>query len=108
MAKGINDMDASGEEALSLVIDRCRSRGVDISVSGINDTVLGIMGRSGLLDKIGQNHIYATVEQALCSVHANTHQESTEARCPLTTACRLRSQPPAPPARPQIRAFTAG
>jgi SulP family sulfate permease len=108
VAKGINDMDASGEEALSLVIDRCRSRGVDISVSGINDTVLGIMDRSGLLEKIGQDHIYANVEQALCSVHANTHQGSTEARCPLTTACRLNSPPPTPPARPRLRAFTTG
>jgi len=108
VAKGINDMDASGEEALSLVIDRCRSRGVDISVSGVNDTVMAIMNRSGLLEKIGQDHIYSNVEQAICSVHTNTHQNSTEANCPLTTACRLNNQPPAPVRRPGIRAFTMG
>jgi len=108
VAKGINDMDASGEEALSLVIDRCRSRGVDISVSGVNDTVMAIMNRSGLLEKLGQDHIYSNVEQAICSVHTNTHQNSTEANCPLTTACRLNNQPPAPVRRPGIRAFTMG
>lgn len=107
VAKGINDMDASGDEALSLVIDRCRSRGVDISMSGVNDTVMAILNRSGLLDKLGRDHLYANMEQALCSVHADTHRESTEARCPLTTACRLQNQPPAK--RPGVRAFaTAG
>ncbi len=107
VAKGINDMDASGEEALSLVIDRCRSRGVDISMSGVNDTVMAILNRSGLLDKLGRDHLYANMEQALCSVHADTHRESTEARCPLTTACRLTTQPPS--RRPGVRAFaTAG
>lgn len=107
VAKGINDMDASGEEVLSLVIDRCRSRGVDISMSGVNDTVLAILTRSGLLDKLGRDHLYANMEQALCSVHANTHRESTETRCPLTTACRLQNQPPAK--RPGLRPFaTAG
>ncbi|KHK01498.1 Sulfate permease [Desulfovibrio sp. TomC] len=108
VAKGINDMDASGEEALSLVIDRCRSRGVDISLSGVNDTVMAIMSRSGLLNKLGLDHIYATVEKAICSVHDNTHQDSTEARCPLTTACRLNTPPTGPVRRPRLRAFSVG
>lgn len=95
-------------EALSLVIDRCRSRGVDISMSGVNDTVMAILDRSGLLDKLGRDHLYANMEQALCSVHADTaHRESTEARCPLTTACRLTTQPQV--GGPASRAFaTAG
>lgn len=89
VAKGINDMDASGEEALGLVVERCRSRGVDISLAGVNDTVMAIMDRSGLLDKIGRDHIYTNMEKALCTVHAGAHCGSDEARCPLTTACQL-------------------
>ena len=107
-AKGINDMDASGEEALSLVIDRCRSRGVDISVSGVNDLVMAIMSRSGLLEKIGLEHLYADVDKAICSVHTNAHQDSTEDSCPLTTACRLNNQPPAQIKRPRLHAFNVG
>ena len=107
-AKGINDMDASGEEAMSLVIDRCRSRNVDISVSGVNDTVMAIMSRSGLLEKIGLDHIYSDVDKAICSVHANTHQDSAESNCPLTTACRLNTQPTGPVMRPRLRAYTVG
>lgn len=107
-AKGINDMDASGEEALSLVIDRCRSRGVDISVSGVNDLVMAIMSRSGLLERIGLEHLYADVDKAICSVHASAHQDSTEASCPLTTACRLNNQPTGQIKRPRLHAFNVG
>ena len=107
VAKGINDMDASGEEALSLVVDRCRSRGVDISLAGVNDTVMAILTRSGLLDKIGRDHIYANMEKALCTVHAAAHRESDEARCPLTSACQLPTRAHVEPSR--VRAYaTAG
>ncbi len=105
VAKGINDMDATGEDALSLVVDRCRSRGVDISMVGVNDAVLAIMSRSGLLDKIGWDHIYAHVEQALCSVHGDAHQDGSEADCPLTSACSLDDQPLAPAKRPLSQGF---
>jgi len=103
VAKGINDMDASGEEALSLVIDRCRSRGVDISMCGVNDSLLTILQRSGLLDKLGHDHLYSNMERALCSVHESTHRDSIEARCPLTTACHLTQRAPAK--RPEKRLF---
>jgi len=103
VAKGINDMDASGEEALSLVIERCRSRGVDISLAGVNDTVMAIMERSGLLDKIGRDHIYTNMEKALCTVHFDAHCGSDEARCPLTTACQLTTRPQ--PQQPRVRAY---
>ncbi len=107
VAKGINDMDASGEEALSLVIERCRSRGVDISLAGVNDTVMAIMDRSGLLAKIGRDHIYTNMEKALCTVHADAHCDSDEARCPLTTACQLTARPQ--PRQPRVHAYaTAG
>ena len=105
VAKGINDMDASGEEALGLVIERCRSRGVDISLAGVNDTVMAIMDRSGLLDKIGRDHIYTNMEKALCTVHAGAHCGSDEARCPLTTACQLPSRPSA--RQPRAHAYAA-
>ena len=105
VAKGINDMDASGEETLSLVVDRCRSRGVDISLSGVNDTVMAILARSGLLDKIGRDHVYANMEKALCTVHAHAHHGSDETRCPLTSACRLHERQQI--AQPRPRAFAA-
>jgi anti-anti-sigma factor len=86
---GINDMDASGEEALSLVIDRVRSAGIDISFSGINESVMTVLERTHLLEKIGPRHIYPTMEKAICSVHETAHKGGAEAQCPLTTVCHI-------------------
>ncbi|MCF8069910.1 MAG: SulP family inorganic anion transporter [Desulfobacterales bacterium] len=88
-ANGINDMDASGEEALSLIIENVRSAGVNISFSGINESVMAVMQRTHLLEKIGENNIYPTMEKAICSTHSHAHQDGKEDQCPLTTVCRL-------------------
>ncbi len=89
VANGISDMDASGEEALSLLIDRVRSAGVNISLSGVNEVVMEVLKRTHLLEKIGQENIYPTMERAVCSVQEHAHLESVEKDCPLTTVCRL-------------------
>jgi SulP family sulfate permease len=88
-ANGISDMDASGEEALSLLIDRVRSAGVNISFSGVNEVVMEVFKRTHLLEKIGRENIYPTMEHAVCAVQEHAHLESTEKDCPLITVCRL-------------------
>jgi len=89
VCNGINDIDASGEETLSLVVDRTRSGGVDISFSGVNETVMNVFKNTHLLEKIGPDHIYSTMEKAVCSVYDQTHTDNREEMCPLQTACRL-------------------
>jgi anti-anti-sigma factor len=89
VANGINDMDASGEEALSLLIDRVRSAGIDLSLSGVNESVMAVLVRTHLLEKIGRDHLHATMEAALCAVHDQAHSGAEEHTCPLTTVCRL-------------------
>ena len=89
VANGINDMDASGEEALSLLVDRVRSAGVDISLSGVNEAVMEVFKRTHLLEKIGEDHIFPTAESALCATHEIAHKEGGEESCPLTTFCRI-------------------
>jgi len=89
VSNGINDIDASGEEALSLLVDRIRSAGVDISLSGVNEAVMTVLRRTHLPEKIGDSHIFATMEKAINAVHADAHRESRESICPLLTECRL-------------------
>ncbi len=88
-ANGINDIDASGEEALSLVVDRVRSAGVDISFSGVNETVMRVLQRTYLMEKIGLDHLYPTMEQAICDVQEKAHIGGEETACPLMTVCRI-------------------
>ncbi len=87
-ANGINDIDASGEEALSLIVDRLRSAGYGIAFSGLNENVFKVFKNTHLLERIGVNNIYPTMEKAIVSVHSHAHQDSREEKCPLTTVCR--------------------
>ena len=88
-SSGINDIDASGEEALSLTVDRVRSAGIDISLSGVNRSVMNVLNRTHLIVKIGEDHIYPTVEEAISAVHDQTHRGGEEKNCPLNTVCQL-------------------
>jgi len=82
VSNGINDMDASGEEMLSLIVDRVRSAGYVISFAGLNEKVLGVMERTHLLAKIEEENIYSTISQAVESIHASRHTQCRQS-CPL-------------------------
>ena len=83
VCNGINDIDASGEEALSLIIERIRSAGLGISLSGVNEAVIKVFKRTHLLEKIGTENIYPTMEKAIYTIHESTHFDSHEVSCPL-------------------------
>ncbi|MCG8549063.1 MAG: SulP family inorganic anion transporter, partial [Desulfobacterales bacterium] len=84
---GINDIDASGQEALALIIQRLRSAGYGVSLSGVNDAVYRVLARTHLLEEIGMHNIYPTMETALSSVHSQAHSDTTEDECPLLVNC---------------------
>ncbi|MBW2472295.1 MAG: SulP family inorganic anion transporter, partial [Deltaproteobacteria bacterium] len=91
-AGSINDIDASGEESLSLTIDRVRSAGIDISFSGMNRAVMNVLKRTHLIVKIGEDHIYPTIESAIGAIHGPTHRGAEEKNCPLKTVRRITEQ----------------
>ncbi|MBC2714796.1 MAG: SulP family inorganic anion transporter [Desulfobacteraceae bacterium] len=89
VSNAINDIDASGEEVLSLLIENVRSAGVEISFSGVNESVMKVFERTHLMAMIRPENIYPTMEQAICAVHAHAHQNGEETLCPLTTVCHI-------------------
>jgi SulP family sulfate permease len=89
VANGINDIDASGEETLSLLVDRVRSAGVDISMSGVNESVMKVFDRTHFPAKLGEDHLFPTMEKAINTVHQTAHVHGEEEACPLLTVCRL-------------------
>lgn len=89
VCSGINDMDASGEEMLSLIVDRVRSAGYDISFTGVNENVLGVMKRTHLFEKIGEENIFSTMHKAVEIIHARAHTQCGEGSCPLMSVCFL-------------------
>jgi anti-anti-sigma factor len=93
VANGINDIDASGEEVLSLLVDRVRSAGLDISLTGVNESVMRVLKRTHLDARIGEDHLFPTMEKAIEKIHPGTHLNSSEVECPLQTVCYLPATP---------------
>jgi len=89
VSNGINDIDASGEETLSLLVDRVRSAGVDISMSGVNESVMEVLKRTFFREKLGEDHLYPTMEKAIHATYSATHGSGYEEVCPLISVCRV-------------------
>ena len=88
VSNGISELDASGEEALSLMVDRLKSAGIQISLSGVHGSVREVLRRTHLLEKIGKEHMYTISSRAITLVHQRVHEgtESELAECPMTVA----------------------
>jgi MFS superfamily sulfate permease-like transporter len=87
VGNSINELDASGEEMLSLLVSRLRESGHDVFISGLNDSVLDVMRRTHLYEKIGEDHLFRNVDKALGKIHEPAHRNSQEKECPLLTVC---------------------
>ena len=83
ISDGINEIDASGEETLSLLIERLRSSGLDTYFSGVKEQVMETLRRAHLLEKIGEDHIFPTAAACLDAIWEDAHQDSREGSCPL-------------------------
>ncbi len=88
-ARGINDMDASGEEALAMLVERLRAAKLGFAMCGVKGQVMAVMERTHLLDKIGMENLYSDIQSAVddivTKVHTNTDlPEKGCKNCPLT------------------------
>jgi SulP family sulfate permease len=57
-----------------MMVDRVRSNGIDISMSGVNESVMEVFGRTHFLAKIGEDHLFPTLEKAIVSIHESAHE----------------------------------
>ena len=80
---GINDIDASGEDALSILIDTVRGSDREISFCGVKEVVSDVLIRTHLMEKIGVENIYPDAGTALNTVHRRIHEQGDCVHCPL-------------------------
>ena len=80
---GINIIDSSGEEALSLLVDRLRSAGYTIYFSGLKEQIIEVLQNSSLYSKIGPENIFPTVFMAVEKIWPLIHEKVEEELCPL-------------------------
>ncbi len=98
-ARGINDMDASGEEALEMLCKRVRSAKIGFAMCGVKGQVLQVMERTGLIEEIGREHLYADSKAAVAALIERIHNgtdlpEAGCDNCPLTQYIPATAIPP--------------
>ena len=71
VANGINQMDASGDEAVRHLVERLHAGGIRVVFCGVKKQVLDVMRRTGLDLLIGADHLYPNEEQALAAIYAS-------------------------------------
>ena len=65
VANGINGLDASGVEMLKNLVDRLNQNQIALVFCSIKGNVIDVMQRTGLVDKIGKDNIFASEDAAL-------------------------------------------
>ncbi len=89
VGNGINELDASGEGMLSRTVKALREAGYDFSMSGLNDSVLDVMRRTGLYERIGEDHLYRNASMAIEGIFEDAHafaEDYDVQHCPLKEA----------------------
>ena len=66
---------------------------MDISLSGVNESVMKVLKRTHFLEKIGEDHIYPTMESAIDANCSRTHNEGHEKECPFTDGVSFEIKP---------------
>jgi len=88
-ASGINDIDASGEEELALLVDRLHAANYGFGVCNAKGPILDVLDRTHLFDKIGRDNFYADTKSAVADIVSKIHEQPDLPSegcksCPLT------------------------
>ena len=74
----INQLDASGEEVVHHLVERLRDGGMEVVFSGLKKQILDVMRSTGLFDKIGQDNIFATEDQAIAAIYERLGEQARD------------------------------
>ena len=69
VGNGINQLDATGEEAIRAIHERLHEGGVTLVFSGLKKQVMDVMRATGLADEIGAQHFFPSEDHALTAIY---------------------------------------
>ncbi|HEY5763750.1 MAG TPA: STAS domain-containing protein, partial [Rhodocyclaceae bacterium] len=72
----INEVDASGQEALRNLVRRLRGAGVEVMFSGLKKQIYDVLRATHLEEDLGLTNFYATDEEALAAIGARLGAET--------------------------------
>lgn len=91
LMRNVPAIDSTGMHALKQLARRVRKDGTRIMIAEVHAQPMIALGRSYLLDEIGEENLYGSVEEALAAARLATQQ-------PLRKSGEPRPQPPSVPA----------
>ena len=86
VANGINGLDASGVEMLKNLVDRLSQNKIVLAFCSIKGNVTDVMQRTGLIEKIGQENIFASEDAALKEITQRLARAEPDAGDPRATS----------------------
>ncbi len=63
--EGVDFIDSQGSETLSEILDLAEAYGAELRLARVKPDVLELLRRDGVLDKLGEDHLYGNIYQAV-------------------------------------------
>ncbi len=69
--EGVGSVDTTAIDALDDLLDDLAALEIDVSIARANDKVLDVLGRAGLLDRLGPDRVFPTINAAVAAFRRN-------------------------------------
>jgi SulP family sulfate permease len=73
-AEAIGDVDSTGAGVLADLADTLGERGITLSFARLKATISAYLGRAGVMEKIGPEHVYLEVDDAVAAFVTAPHE----------------------------------
>ena len=73
--RSVSAIDATAMQQLELLLDACRSRGVQLVLSHVNHQPMQVMRKAGFAEKLGQDNFCPHIDEALARAQAIVDSE---------------------------------
>ena len=73
--RSVSAIDATAMQQLELLLDACRSRGVQLVLSHVNHQPMQVMRKAGFAEKLGQDNFCPHIDEALARAQAIVSDE---------------------------------
>ncbi len=83
VSNAINELDTSGTDVLSALLDFLSQKGIKLYFSGLTQPILAVLKRTNLYEKIGEDHFCPNVRLTIPNIWEAAHEKSDEEHCPL-------------------------
>jgi len=90
-AGGINEIDATGEAMLSMLAERLHDAGIEMLIARAKKQLWDTFARTGLMDKLGEEHMFAVRTQAFNYAWDKLGDNHAET-CPLRVPRPLKAE----------------